>query len=67
MTVAIDCDSSEPVGETIPAAITTPHPSGLTYVRWTTGSGWGGCRRLLLTFSDGSTLAGDVTMLVPIP
>lgn len=65
--VEIECESGDVIGESEPAVYRTTHPSGLTYVRWTTDSGWEGCRRLVMAFPDGSELGADVTMLVPIP
>lgn len=67
--MAIDCDTHEAVTDPVPAVVDASVSSGVMAVRWDTGAspdiGWDGCRRLALTFADGTTHPVDVIVLRP--
>ncbi|MEM7142711.1 MAG: serine hydrolase, partial [Actinomycetota bacterium] len=64
-TVEIDCETSQPVGEPVSAMVAVSDGAKGFAVDWTTSSDWSGCRRLLLTFGDGSTPTADVAIDAP--
>lgn len=67
--MAIDCDTHEAVTDAVPAVVEASISAGVMAVRWITDAspdiGWDGCRRLALSFADGTTHPVDVIVLRP--